>query len=175
MTMSLMSRNSRREMEEHRFHPVVLILVPLIAIFLQVYLPLRFPSVAVLNLPLLVVIYFAVSRRSPITGTLIGVVIGMIQDAMTHLPLGINGVVDSIVGYIAASIGVRVDVENPGTRLMMNFAFILFASVLHVFILRHLLGMHQTWFWVRETIRAIVNSLIGVILFALFDRLRRRQ
>ncbi len=173
--MALIHRGSRREMEVHRFHPVVLILVPLIAIFLQVYLPLRFPSFTILNLPLLVVIYFAVSRRSPITGTLIGLVIGLIQDAMTHLPLGINGVIDCIIGYLAASIGVRIDVDNPGTRLMMNFLFILFASVLHVFILSRLLGMHETWFWVHELIRALVNALIGVILFALLDRMRRRE
>ena len=162
-------------MEVHRFHLVVLILVPLLAIFLQVYLPLRFPSVALLNLPVLVVIYFAVSRRSPITGTLIGLIIGLIQDAMTHLPLGINGIIDCILGYLAASIGVRIDVDNPGTRLMMNFVFILLASVLHVLILTRLLGMHQTWFWLHELIRAVVNALIGVILFALLDRLRRRE
>lgn len=173
--MSLLPHSSRREMEVHRFHPVVLILVPLLAIFFQVYLPLRFPSVAMLDLPVLVVIYFAVSRRSPITGTLIGLIIGLIQDAMTHLPLGINGIIDCILGYLAASIGVRIDVDNPGTRLMMNFVFILLASVLHVLILTRLLGMHQTWFWLHELIRAVVNALIGVILFALLDRLRRRE
>jgi len=173
--MALMPRSSRREMEEHRFHPVVLILVPLVAIFLQVYLPLRFPTITLLNLPLLVVIYFAVSRRSPVTGTLIGLIIGLIQDAMTHLPLGINGIIDCVIGYFAASIGVRIDVDNPGTRLMMNFIFILIGSVLHVFILSRLLGMHQSWFWAHELIRALINALVGVVLFALFDRLRRRE
>jgi rod shape-determining protein MreD len=173
--MALLPRSSRREMEEHHFHPVVFILVPLLAIFFQVYLPLRFPTIAVLDLPVLVVIYFAVSRRSPIAGTLIGLIVGLIQDAMTHLPLGINGIIDCILGYLAASIGVRIDVDNPGTRLMMNFLFILFASVLHVLILRRLLGMHETWFWLHELIRAIVNALVGVILFALLDRLRRRE
>ncbi len=173
--MALLPRASRREMEEHRFHPVVLILVPLLAIFLQVYLPLRFPSVAVLNLPVLIVIYFAVSRRSPITGTLIGLIIGLIQDAMTHLPLGINGIIDCIIGYLAASIGIRVDVDSPGTRLLINFSFVLFGSLLHVLILRRLLGMQETWFWLHELIRSLINALIGVVLFALFDRMRQRQ
>src|SRR6185312_13381597 len=109
--MALIPGTSRREMEEHRFHPLVIIFVPLIAIFLQVYLPLRFPGIALLDLPLLVVIYFAVSRRSPITGTFIGLILGIIQDAMTHLPIGINGIIDSIIGYMAASIGVRIDVD----------------------------------------------------------------
>ena len=173
--MAIMARGSRREMEVHRFHPVVLILVPLLAIFLQVYLPLRFPSVAMLDLPVLVVIYFAVSRRSPIAGTLVGLVIGLIQDTLTHLPLGINGIIDCVIGYLAASIGVRIDVDNPGTRLMMNFVFILLASVLHVLILARLLGMHQSWIWLRELIPAVINALIGVVLFTLLDRLRRRE
>lgn len=173
--MALLPYSSRREIEEHRFHPLVFILVPLLAIFLQVYLPLRFPGIAVLDLPVLIVIYFAVSRRSPIEGTLIGLIIGLIQDAMTHLPLGINGIINCIIGYLAASIGVRIDVDNPGTRLIMNFLFILFASVLHVIILRRLLGMHETWFWMHELVRALINALIGVVLFALLDRLRRRE
>ncbi|MEO6829721.1 MAG: rod shape-determining protein MreD [Acidobacteriaceae bacterium] len=173
--MALLPRGSRREMEVHRFHPIVAILVPLLAIFLQVYLPLRFPSITILNLPLLVVIYFAVSRRSPITGTFVGLIIGLIQDAMTHLPLGINGIIDCIIGYLAASIGVRIDVDNPGTRLLMNFTFILIASVLHVAILSRLLGMHETWLWAHELIRAVVNAVVGVVLFALLDRLRRRE
>lgn len=172
--MAILSHSTRREKDEQSFHPAALILIPVLAIFLQVYLPLRFPSIQVLNLPVLVVIYFAVSRRSPVAGTLIGMVIGIIQDAMTHLPFGINGIVDCIVGYLAASIGVRVDVENPGSRLIINFAFMLLASVLHIVILGRLLGMHQHWIWVHQLIRAVVNALVGVVLFALFDRMRRR-
>lgn len=173
--MALLTQRSRREMEEHRFHPVVLILVPLLAIFLQAYIPLRFPSFEILNLPALIVIYFAVSRRSPIGGTLLGVVIGIIQDAMTHLPLGINGIIDCILGYLAASIGVRIDVDNPGTRLIMNFCFILLASTLHVLILRRLIGIHEQWYGLHDLVRALVNALVGVVLFALFDRLRQRE
>ncbi len=173
--MSLLYPNSRREMEEHRFHPLVLILVPLLAIFFQAYLPLRFPSVGFLNVPVLVVIYFSVSRRSPIGGTLLGMIIGIIQDALTHLPLGVNGIIDCILGYLAASIGLRIDVDNPGTRLIMNFTFILLASILHVLILRRLLGIHEQWYGLHEVVRAVVNGLIGVVLFALLDRLRQRQ
>ena len=142
--MAILPQRSRREMEEHRFHPVVLILVPLVAIFLQVYLPLRFPSFAVLNLPVLIVIYFSVSRRNPIGGTLLGLVIGIIQDAMTH-------------------------------RLIMNFCFILLASTLHVLILRRLIGIHEQWYGLHDLIRALVNALVGVALFALLDRLRQRE
>lgn len=173
--MSPMVQTSRRQVEELRVRPLVLILAPLVAIFLQVYLPLRFPGVAVLDLPVLMVIYFSVARRAPITGIAIGLVIGLIQDSVTHLPIGMNGLIDCILGYMAASIGVRVDVESSLTRLIMNFAFILLASVLQLLILTQLLGMHVTWLWAHESIRATLNAVLGVILFAFLDRLRRRD
>lgn len=167
--------NSREEMDRHRFHPLVLILVPLIAIFLQAYLPLRFHRFAVLDLPLIVTIYFAVARRNPITGTFLGTAIGLTQDALTHLPLGINGIIKAVIGYLSASIGMRIDVENPGTRLIMLFVFTLLDSVMHLFIVRRLLGLQQDWYWLHELIRAVVNSLIGIIVFTVLDRTRQRE
>ena len=173
--MALLNHRSREEMDQHHFHPAVFILVPLTAIFLQAYLPLRFPRFAVLDLPLVVTVYFSVSRRNPISGTFLGTGIGLLQDALTHLPLGINGIIKALVGYMAASIGMRVDVENPGTRLLMLFFFTFFSSVLHLLIVRHLLDMPQAWYGLHEILRAIVNSLVGIILFALLDRFRKRQ
>lgn len=173
--MALLPYSQRREMEEHRFNPAVSLLIPLIAIFLQAYLPLRFQSFAVLDLPLLVVIYFAVSRRNAIAGTFIGLLVGIIQDSLTHLPLGVHGIIDSIIGYLAASIGLRVDVDSAGTRLLMNFTFVLFASILHVLIARHLLGIHEEWYWIHGLMGALVNALVAVVLFGLLDRLRKRD
>ena len=174
--MVLMNNRVRDDnMEQHRFHPAVAILVPLIAVFFQAYLPLRFPRFAVLDLPLIITVYFSVSRRNPISGTFLGTGIGILQDALTHLPLGINGVIKALVGYLAASIGMRIDVDNPGTRLMMMFFFSLLSSLLHVFIVRHLLDMAQAWYFLHEFIRALVNSLVAIILFALLDRLRKRE
>lgn len=173
--MPFLTTSSRREMEEHRFPPLALVFVPLLAIFFQAYLPLRFPRIGVLDLPVLVVIYFSVSRRGPIGGTLLGLTVGLVQDAATNLPLGVNGIIDCIVGYMAASIGGRIDVDNAGTRLIMNFTFMLLAALLHLLILRRLLGMHAQWFWVHELVRAVINALIGIILFALLDRLRRHE
>jgi hypothetical protein len=57
----------------------------------------------------------------------------------------------------------------------MNFTFILLASILHVLILRRLIGVHEQWYGLHDLIRALVNGLVGVVLFALFDRLRQRE
>lgn len=174
--MALLNNRIRQDnMEQHRFPPAVAILVPLVAIFLQAYLPLRYPRFAVLDLPLIITVYFAVSRRNPISGTFLGSGIGLAQDALTHLPLGINGIIKALIGYLAASIGMRIDVENPGTRLLMMFFFSLLSSLLHVFIVRHLLEMAQAWYALHELLRALLNSFVAIILFSLLDRLRKRE
>ena len=63
------SYTSRRELEQHTFPVAVTLLVPLVAIILQAFVPKVFPRFAILDLPLLIVLFFAVSRRSPIQMT----------------------------------------------------------------------------------------------------------
>src|SRR6195952_5559715 len=139
--MANRSYTSRRELEEHSFHPAVTLLVPVAAVLLQVLLPHVFPRFAILDLPLIVVIFFAVSRRSPIAGTITGAVIGLLQDALTSQPIGVNGMAKALIGYIAASIGVQVDVENISTRVLMNFGFSLLQSAVLFLIDSRLLGL----------------------------------
>ena len=106
------------------------------------YVPRFIPKFDILDLPLLVTIYFSVGWRNPIAGTVTGAVIGLVQDALTSRPLGINGISQCIVGFFAASLGVKIDVENPGTRLLMNFAFTLMNIGIYVFIMHHMLALN---------------------------------
>jgi len=64
------SYTSRRELDQYGFHPAVTLLVPVVCILLQVVLPKTFPRLAVLDLPLIAVIFFSVARRSQIAGTI---------------------------------------------------------------------------------------------------------
>ena len=170
------SYTSRRELEEHSFHPAITLLVPVVAILLQVLLPKPFPRLAVLDLPLIVTIFFAVSRRSPIAGTLTGAVIGLLQDALTNRPIGVNGIAKAIVGYIAASIGVQVDVEALTTRLLMNFIFCLLQSVILYLIDSRLLGLAgQQVLWKHELVRAGVNTAVAIPVFFLLDLTKRTE
>ncbi len=168
------SYTSRRELEEHSFHPIVALLVPLAAILLQALLPRPVPYLSIVDLPLIVTIFFAVSRRSPIAGALTGATIGLLQDALTGQPIGVNGVVKTVIGYIGASIGLRVDVEALTTRLVMNFLFSLLNSVLLFLVVRRLLGLATEHFlWKHELIRAVINTAIAIPIFLLLDRAKR--
>jgi rod shape-determining protein MreD len=174
--MANRSYTSRRELEEHSFHPAVTLLVPVVAILLQVLLPKHFSRLAILDLPLIVTIFFAVSRRSPIAGTLTGAVIGLLQDALTNQPIGVNGMAKALIGYIAASIGVQVDVENISTRVLMNFIFSLLQSLFLYLIISRLLGLPgYHLLWLHELIRALVNTLVAIPLFFILDGTKRRN
>lgn len=174
--MATRTYTSRRELDEHTFNPAVAVLVPVVFIILQALLPRPFPRLAILDLPLIATIFFAVSRRSPIAGTFTGMVIGLLQDALTNQYIGINGITKSIIGYAAASIGFKVDVDNLSTRALMSFAFCLVQSGLLYLIQNHLLG-HQgaPVLWLHELIRAVVNTLVAIPIFFLLDRTRSDQ
>src|SRR5688572_3778033 len=81
-----------------RFHPVVVIIIPLAAILFQVYVPLFVEYLAYLELPLLVTVYFALMRRNPASGAFTGATIGLVQDSLSHQPLGMFGIVKTLVG-----------------------------------------------------------------------------
>ena len=62
----------RRDLEIRRYPGYIYILVPLMALMLQAWLPRVMGRFAYMDLPLLVTIYFALNRRSPMHGTLLG-------------------------------------------------------------------------------------------------------
>jgi len=171
--MALMA-SSRREVGARSFPLLVYILVPLLALGLQSLVSLHFPSFDLIDLPLLVTIYYGISRREPISATLVGAVIGVAQDGLTHHPLGVFGISKAVVGYMAASLGVRVDTENHGTRLLLTFGFTLAQTAVLFLLERHMLGQPFAWHWMHEVIRGVLNALVGVILFALLDLTQRQ-
>lgn len=170
------SYTSRRELEEYRFSPLVAIAVPLLFILLQAYVPKIFPRFLILDLPLLAVIFFAVARRNPIIGALTGAAIGLVQDALTGQPIGINGIAKSVIGYIASSIGVQVDVENLVTRVLMIFGFSMLQSVMLFVINRVMLGNQELHLlWLHEVIRAAINTAVAIPVFLFLDRFKLRD
>lgn len=166
---------SREGIEVFRFSPLAAVLIPLLALFLQASLPLRFPFFQIFNLPLLVTIFFAVARRSPIAGTVTGCFIGLAQDTLTyeHQPIGLFGISNAIVGYIASSIGVKIDVENPGSRLLMTFGFYLLNRGIYQLV-RNMAKQPLDFNWGHELGAALVNAVFAVGFFMLLDRYKQR-
>jgi rod shape-determining protein MreD len=164
--------NSQRESQVSRFRAWVLVVVPLAAVLFQVYVPLFFQFLGFLEMPLLVVVYFALMRRSQIHGLLIGAVVGLAQDSLSKNPLGMYGIVDTLVGYFAASVGMRIDVDHGVIRLLLAFFFYLFHQTFYWVLVRALLGQQLVYEWQRILLVGILNGVVGVALFRFLDRLR---
>ena len=163
---------SQLESRISRFRPWVLFVIPLIAILFQVYVPLFFKILAYLDLPLLVTVYFSLMRRSQIAGTFIGAFIGLAQDSLSKNPLGTYGIVKTLVGYFAASVGLRFDVDHALIRLLLGFFFFFFHQFLSWVLARALLGQ-QVNFDVQETlVVGLLNAVVALFLFHFLDKLR---
>lgn len=173
--MSLLGADYRRDLEIHRYPVLVYALVPLTALVLQAWLPRVVGRYAWFDLPLVVTVYFALGRRDPIQGTIMGAAMGLFEDALTHHAIGVNGLAKTCVGFLAASVGIRIDVENYTIRLMLTFLLSLLSSAIYVFVYRVLLGLELPWVWFAELFRAVGNSIIAVVLFPLLDRLQIRD
>ncbi len=169
------SYTSREQIEVYRFSAAAAVGIPLGAILLQAFIPVYLHFFQIFDLPLLVTIFFAVSRRSPVTGLLTGGCIGLLQDSLTRHPLGVYGIAKTIIGYVASSLGVKIDVENPGTRLIMTFAFYLLHESVYFLVARGLVQQQDLhWRWTHILIAALANGLLAIPLFAFLDRLKRR-
>jgi rod shape-determining protein MreD len=173
--MPLLGSDLRRDIEIHRYPILVYGLVPLAALVVQAWLPRVLGYFAWFDLPLVITVYFALGRRSPIQGTLMGAAIGLFEDALTHHAIGVNGIAKTVAGFLAASVGVRIDVENLTIRLMLTFLLSLLSSALVVFVSRFLLGLDLEWRWYTAIFTAVGNSLFALVVFPLLDHLQIRD
>ena len=146
----------------------------MIAVFLQAFVPLKLAFFSIFDLPLLIVIFFAVARRSQVTGLLTGAAIGLLQDSLTHQPIGVYGIAKTVVGYGASSLGVKLDVENAGSRFLVTLFFYIAHEVVYFAVARGLVGLTLQWSWLHELGSALANALLAVALFAVLDRFKQR-
>jgi len=165
---------SEEQIEVYRFPLAAAILVPLLALFLQAFIPLKLHFFSSFDLPLLVVIFFAVARRSQVTGLLTGALIGLVQDSLTHQPIGVYGISKTVVGYGASSLGVKIDVENAGARFLVVLFFYVVHEFVYFTVARGLVGLTLEWSWPRELASAFANAVLAVALFAFLDRFKQR-
>lgn len=169
--------DSSRQVRSATYSWWVYLVVPLLALLIQVYLPLfetlRF--ISQIELPLLVTIYFALMRRSQLRGLAIGVTLGLAQDSLFQQHLGMYGICKTLVGYFSASIGLQFDVEHAFVRFVLCFIFYLFHQFFYWVLQRSLLDQPAVLQIQRELILALINALIGVVLFHFLDKLRKPE
>ncbi len=168
-------RSSELHIEVHKFRAGAIVLAAAFALVLQAFLPIYFPKAGILDLPLLITIYFGLSRRNPSTGLLLGMIIGLLQDSLSGptVPLGLYGIANTVIGYLASSIGARLDTEHPAARFALTIAFFGVHQGIIALTQRLLLSQSEPWFTMHLGAAALVNAFVAVFLFLVLDRLRK--
>src|SRR6195256_1940475 len=147
--------------EVHKFRVGAIIVATLLVLVIQAAFPVHFAKAAILDLPLLVTIYFGLSRRNPSTGLLLGMVIGLLQDSLSGptVPLGLYGIPKTIIGYLASSIGARLDTEHPAARFALTAGFFGLHQGIVLLTRRILLAQSSVWFTLPLAAAAVVNAI----------------
>jgi rod shape-determining protein MreD len=161
-----------RRTRSRRFRPFAMILVPLAAILFQVYLPRFFEYLGYLELPLLVTVYYALMKRQPVSALFFGSAVGLGQDSLSQHPLGMFGIVKTLVGYFAASVSMRFDVDNPFIQLLLGFFFFFFHQFFYWVLSRALLAQQVDFNLQQTFLFGVLNALVALPLFALLDKIR---
>jgi rod shape-determining protein MreD len=146
--------------------------IPLIAVLSQVYVPRFIPFLAYLELPLLITVHFALSRGGPIPALFYGMFIGLVQDSLSHQPIGMFGIVKTLVGYFAASVSQRFDVENPIVTFILSFFFYFFHQFFYWVLARALLGEAMIFDAQQTLLFGLLNAAVALPLFHILDKLK---
>ncbi len=167
-------RTTEQHIEVHQFYAGVMTGVVLLTLLVEAFLLVHFRWADLIELPLLVTVYFALSRRNPSGGLLLGMIIGLAQDSLSHTPIGFYGIAKTLVGFFASSIGSRIDVEHPISRFTLTLLFFHFHNAVLVLTGRLLLAQHLPYLTTRLVLASVVNASLALLLFPLLDRLRKR-
>ncbi|MHB8526827.1 MAG: rod shape-determining protein MreD [Candidatus Acidiferrales bacterium] len=171
--MTVRMDSDAQHIEVHKFYGGAVVLVCFLALVIQAFLNKFSTHFQLLDLPLLVVVYFGLSRRNSASGLLLGTAVGLLQDGISHTPIGLYGIAKGFIGYIASSVGARLDTEHPISRFILVFLFFHIHQVVLAITIHLLLARPEPFFSIPLLIASLVNSVVAVFLFAGLDRLRR--
>ncbi len=169
-------RRPNRESLFSRFQIAGLMVLTLFAIITKVYLPRIIPSTAWLELPLLLTVYFGLVHPSQLAALLFGAFVGLCEDSLAPAgdihPIGLFGITKTLVGYFAASVSMRFNVDNPFMRLVLCLFFYIFHAFLFWLMRRALLGQLIPFDPQETLLYAGLNAAVALPLFLLLDKMK---
>lgn len=168
-----MGSPAQRPVEVFRVHRATFWITVFAALVLETSLPLKFTLARLLDLPLLVTIYFSLLRRNKVFGIGLGTVLGLVQDALSHRFIGISGMAKAVVGYLAASASIKIDLEQLVARLSLAGILVLIHNLVLKGLEHGLLEVPPPFRPLDLLISVLVNVALGLILFQVLDRFRR--
>lgn len=164
---------SGRSKRASRANLAILALVVFASLLLEVTLPPTIPFARLFQFPLLVTIYFSMIRKDQIFGTILGTCVGILEDAMSHGFLGQMGMAKALVGYLAATAGLKLEFDNLLVRGLLIGSLVFVHNGFIYFLTHQLLGLPAPFPPLQLLTATIMNVALGLILFPLFDRLKK--
>jgi rod shape-determining protein MreD len=168
-----METKRRRPKEVFRVRLAVLSVAVFVALLLEATLPPTLPLARLFQFPLLVTVYFSMIRQNQTFGIVFGTVVGLLQDALSHAYLGQMGMAKAVVGYLAATAGLKFEFDNLLVRGLLLGSLVFIHNGFNYLLTHELLGLPPPFEPLYLASSVLVNVALGLILFPVFDRLRQ--
>lgn len=113
-----------------------------LAVMLQSSLRALWPPLAYADLPLIMVIYFAL-RRDALLALMVGTVSGLSTDVLSQGLIGAGGFSKTLTAYLIAAVVTRIMLDNPLLRIPVLAGAAAFDALIYL-LLHRLLGQLPT-------------------------------
>jgi rod shape-determining protein MreD len=141
-----------------------------LAVILQTSLLTKWEPLVHINLPLIVVVYFAL-QRDLIEALIIGAITGIVTDAFSNTILGAGGFSKTLVAFAIATLAIKVNLDNPMMRIPVLAGAVIIDSTLTV-LLNRLFGQHpNNPFIVLLAYNLIGTMIAGTVILFLLEQL----
>ena len=150
-------------------HQLKIVIVLALAILLQSSLRNIWPPFVYIDLPLIVVVYFAL-QRDMAQALVVGVIAGLATDALSGGGLlGAGGFSKTLTAYLIAALATRVMLDNPLVRIPVLAGAALLDATIYVLLHRMLGQASQMPFVERVSYKLIWTTVVGTIILYIFD------
>ena len=139
-----------------------------LAIILQTAGRAVWPPLGYVDLPLVVVVYFAL-RRDPVQAVIIGAVAGFATDALSVGLLGANGFSKTLTAYLIAAVVTRIMLDNPLLRIPVLAGAAALDSIIYVLLHRMLSQPSLIPFAEAAAYKVIGTTVAGTIISYMLD------
>jgi rod shape-determining protein MreD len=127
------------------------------------------------DLALIYCVYYGFTLSRPMASVFIGSILGLLQDSLSGAPMGTNGFSKTLICFLAASTSLKFNVDQGITRIIALFLFTLSDGLLVT-----MLGLSMgaaveplsTGKVLDSLISAVFNTLLGLMMFGLYDRFK---
>lgn len=139
-----------------------------VAVVLQTTLRKFWQPLVHIDLPLIIVTYFAL-RRDALQAMIIGAISGLATDLYSGGLLGANGFTKTFVAYLIAALATRIALDNPLLRIPVLAGAVALDATVYVFFHRLLGQPSLIPFAEVAPYKLVGTTIVGTFIFYLLD------